>query len=175
LEWRPVDNPPRSPEMYPIRVSGTASASIYVVHLLPPGSPPSDEHIFPDAIGGTLIIDRVCAGCNHTVNGAADEALTKHTLVRMARAQLGLPVHMAARPTSENSRDIFVDHVWGGVGHDRFEPDYTPQVRRNLGVREAELRSLAENALRRVVRLVRGVGRVTRAGLHSIAERGSVR
>ena len=65
---------------------------------------------------------------------------------------------MAARLSGEGSREIFVDYVRGRVGHDIFEPDYTPQARDSLGVREAELRSSAKNALRSVVRLVRRVG-----------------
>lgn len=50
---------------------------------------PSDEHIFPSALGGALITRLVCKGCNNLLGSKVDVALTDHTLVRVKRAALG--------------------------------------------------------------------------------------
>lgn len=54
-------------------------------------APPSEEHVFPDAIGGALTIDRVCKTCNELLNERADRGVIQHPLVRMVRAQLKIP------------------------------------------------------------------------------------
>jgi hypothetical protein len=53
--------------------------------------PPSLEHVFADAIGGRLTTDRVCTPCNSTLGTRVDAALSDNLLVRMRRAQLGIP------------------------------------------------------------------------------------
>jgi hypothetical protein len=52
---------------------------------------PSAEHVFPDAIGGTLVIDRVCKPCNDWLGANADARLTDHMSVLMRRHLLQLP------------------------------------------------------------------------------------
>jgi len=52
--------------------------------------PPSLEHIFADAIGGRLTINRVCAECNSELGKRADAALSDNLLVRLRRARLGI-------------------------------------------------------------------------------------
>jgi hypothetical protein len=54
-------------------------------------SSPSQEHVFPDAIGGTLTINRVCRRCNDRVNQWADRDVIQHPFVRMRRALLKIP------------------------------------------------------------------------------------
>lgn len=53
--------------------------------------PPSEEHVFPEAIGGTLTIDRVCRECNNLLNARADRDLIQHPFVKMRRATLRIP------------------------------------------------------------------------------------
>jgi hypothetical protein len=51
-------------------------------------NPPSgftEEHVFPEAVGGTLIIDVVCTTCNNTLGHTADVAVTDHALVAIQR------------------------------------------------------------------------------------------
>src|SRR6266566_3401119 len=52
--------------------------------------PPSKEHIFPQAIGGTLVIDRVCTQCNGWLGTNVDALLTDHKLILLKRAQLNM-------------------------------------------------------------------------------------
>ena len=51
---------------------------------------PSAEHVFPDAIGGTLIIDRLCKPCNDWLGANVDVLLTDHIGVLMKRHLLKL-------------------------------------------------------------------------------------
>src|SRR5208283_4444094 len=51
---------------------------------------PSVEHVFPDAIGGTLVIDRVCKPCNDWLGANVDVLLTNHKAILAKRAQFGL-------------------------------------------------------------------------------------
>lgn len=51
--------------------------------------PSSKEHVFPDAIGGTLTIERVCKPCNDWLGANVDSLLTDHGLILLKRAQLG--------------------------------------------------------------------------------------
>src|SRR5262245_62585375 len=51
---------------------------------------PSEEHVFPEAIGGTLTIARVCKPCNDFLGANVDVLLTDHPLILMKRAELGM-------------------------------------------------------------------------------------
>jgi HNH endonuclease len=50
----------------------------------------SDEHVFPDAIGGSLVIRSVCKPCNDYLGHSIDTHLTNHWLVQVQRLALGL-------------------------------------------------------------------------------------
>jgi HNH endonuclease len=52
--------------------------------------PPSQEHVFPRAIGGPLTIDRVCDQCNSELGTRVDAALCDFLPVRGRRAKLRL-------------------------------------------------------------------------------------
>jgi len=52
--------------------------------------PPSLEHVFPLAIGGTITTDRLCAKCNSTLGSRVDSALSDFFPIRMRRANLNL-------------------------------------------------------------------------------------
>jgi HNH endonuclease len=52
---------------------------------------PSQEHIFPLAIGGMRTIDRVCEECNSTLGATVDAALIDHPFILMRRWELRLP------------------------------------------------------------------------------------
>src|ERR1019366_8089269 len=67
--------------------------------------PPSEEHVFPEAIGGTLVIDRFCKDCNSDLGTRADSALSNHPLIAIARSQLNLPGKRGGVP--DPFRDVF--------------------------------------------------------------------
>ncbi len=52
--------------------------------------PGSEEHVFPLAIGGTIVTDRVCKPCNDQLGSQVDSCLTDHLLCKVKRAGLGL-------------------------------------------------------------------------------------
>ncbi len=60
---------------------------------------PSVEHVFPEAIGGVLTIDRVCTSCNSWLGSNVDALLTDHTLVLAKRNQLRIPNSRGKTPT----------------------------------------------------------------------------
>ena len=51
---------------------------------------PAAEHVFQYAIGGTLVIDRVCESCNSFLGSKVDARLVDHPLVAFRRSSLGL-------------------------------------------------------------------------------------
>jgi HNH endonuclease len=51
---------------------------------------PTEEHVFPRAIGGTLTIDRVCKPCNDFLGAKVDVLLTNHELILIKRAEFGM-------------------------------------------------------------------------------------
>jgi hypothetical protein len=78
--------------------------------------PPSKEHVFPLAIGGTITTDRVCSDCNSELGTRVDAALTDFLPVRMRRAKLGLAGNNGAVPSWH---EIFVgqaDVIGEGAG-----------------------------------------------------------
>lgn len=55
--------------------------------------PPSGftiEHVFPEAIGGTLTIRSVCKDCNDRLGHSVDSTITSHALVKLRRFTLGI-------------------------------------------------------------------------------------
>lgn len=60
--------------------------------------PPSEEHVFPKAIGGCLSFHRVCAQCNSTLGNRVDAALSDNFLIRTRRAELALAGNSGAVP-----------------------------------------------------------------------------
>lgn len=61
--------------------------------------PPSLEHVFPLAVGGTITTDRVCSACNSTLGSRVDAALSDFLPVRIRRAMLGLAGNARAAPS----------------------------------------------------------------------------
>ena len=50
----------------------------------------SEEHVFPQSIGGSLVTDRVCRVCNSFLGAAVDAPLCDHVFIVMRRWQLRL-------------------------------------------------------------------------------------
>jgi hypothetical protein len=50
----------------------------------------SDEHVFPEAIGGTMLIRTVCKPCNDYLGHSIDAHLTNHWFVQTQRLALGI-------------------------------------------------------------------------------------
>jgi hypothetical protein len=59
---------------------------------------PSREDIFPVAIGGSMVTDRVCADCNSILGTNADAPLCNHHSIMARRAELGLTGHSGKTP-----------------------------------------------------------------------------
>lgn len=59
---------------------------------------PSKEHIFPDSLGGLLIINDVCKECNDELGGKVDYHLVDHGLMQLARFTKGLKGKKGAIP-----------------------------------------------------------------------------
>ena len=51
---------------------------------------PTEEHVFPEAIGGTLTINRVCKPCNDFLGAKVDVLLTNHHHFLINRAKFGM-------------------------------------------------------------------------------------
>ncbi|QFP71406.1 HNH endonuclease [Bacillus subtilis] len=51
----------------------------------------SEEHVFPDAIGGTLVLFNVCKDCNDILGHSVDHHLTNHWLIQYQRSLLKIP------------------------------------------------------------------------------------
>ncbi|MBK3732901.1 hypothetical protein GAY29_07210 [Azospirillum brasilense] len=51
---------------------------------------PSDEHVFPLAIGGALVCKRVCVDCNSELGNKVDGGLNNHPLIVLKREKHGL-------------------------------------------------------------------------------------
>lgn len=50
----------------------------------------TEEHVFPEAVGGTVITRSVCKACNGLLGHSVDVTLTDHILIAMKRMQFGL-------------------------------------------------------------------------------------
>src|SRR6266436_2941017 len=50
----------------------------------------SVEHVFPEAIGGTLTLSTMCRPCNGHLGNSADVHLTDHVLIKLDRWQFNL-------------------------------------------------------------------------------------
>jgi hypothetical protein len=61
--------------------------------------PATVEHVFPSAIGGRLITDRVFEKCNSTLGSRVDAALSDFFPIRNRRAQMGLAGNSGAPPS----------------------------------------------------------------------------
>jgi hypothetical protein len=75
----------------------------------------TQEHVFPEAIGGSLIIERVCKRCNSILGAKVDAPLSDHPLIALARWRLGV------RGKSGRIPDPFRDVL--GVGRLASDPD----------------------------------------------------
>jgi hypothetical protein len=60
------------------------------------------EHVFPEAIGGTLTTTRVCTDCNSTLGSQVDAKLTGFPTVVMRRWELKLPGYSGKVPDPLN-------------------------------------------------------------------------
>jgi hypothetical protein len=61
--------------------------------------PPSVEHVFALALGGTITTDRVCEKCNSTLGSRVDAALNDFLPIRTRRAKLGLAGNARTPPS----------------------------------------------------------------------------
>lgn len=59
----------------------------------------TEEHIFPEALGGQLIVRAVCKRCNDQLGSYVDGMLTEDFLVRMLRLGLRIPNKSGAVPS----------------------------------------------------------------------------
>jgi hypothetical protein len=67
---------------------------------------PSVEHVFPEAIGGTITTDRVCEPCNSFLGREVDVRLTDHPAILIKRQQLGMATS-AGKPVNAFQKLLF--------------------------------------------------------------------
>jgi hypothetical protein len=85
----------------------------------------SVEHVFPDAIGGTLTIDRVCKPCNDWLGAHVDAHLTDHCGILMKRHLLKLP--------NRDGETIRFDQIMG-LGTLSSDPNQRVKIVREPGI-----------------------------------------
>lgn len=57
------------------------------------------EHVFPEAIGGVVVLNDMCKPCNDRLGRTVDAALVDHVLLKMKRARFGLAGKTGHVPT----------------------------------------------------------------------------
>ncbi len=96
--------------------------------------PGSEEHIFPLAIGGTIVTDRVCVDCNGALGSRVDAALCDNFLVRMRRAELCLAGNSGKIPA--------IHELLLGVASLSNDTGQRVETTWNARTKELEMRSL---------------------------------
>jgi len=96
--------------------------------------PPSDEHVFPLAIGGSLHTDRVCLECNSILGETVDAPLCNHVFIIVRRAQLNLAGNSGTVP--DGLKALF------GTGELVGDPTKRLQVRTDPETGKPDLRML---------------------------------
>jgi HNH endonuclease len=81
---------------------------------------PSDEHVFPEAIGGTLKIDRVCKCCNSRLGSKIDAPLVNSWPVQLYRQRLNISGGSKSLPNA------FKDGVLVDFLEQKIHVDYDP-------------------------------------------------
>ncbi|MEX2566613.1 MAG: HNH endonuclease [Cyclobacteriaceae bacterium] len=92
------------------------------------------EHIIPDSIGGTLIIDSVCTECNSKLGSKVDKHLVNHFFFVAKRESLQLKSQNNLIPNSFDTQTFFLKS--DTKQHLRFEKDLNrfkliPKVKKN--------------------------------------------
>jgi hypothetical protein len=64
--------------------------SIRCIFCLETGKAPTEEHIFPEAVGGTLTTWDVCKPCNDKLGHSVDKTVTNHLMVEIVRFKHGI-------------------------------------------------------------------------------------
>jgi hypothetical protein len=91
--------------------------------------PPSDEHVIPESIGGTLRIQEVCGDCNSELNRLIDNPFSNCFLIQLARFTYSLG----------GKRDV-VPFPFGALGtfdtgqKVRLDREFTPRPMRTFEV-----------------------------------------
>lgn len=86
----------------------------------------SEEHIFPDAIGGSLTCNDLCKTCNDSWGRSADVYLTDHALTCIRRIEMNITGKKGAIRNPFGVGTLVKDPdqiVWTGIG----EPPGTPK------------------------------------------------
>ena len=81
----------------------------------------SVEHVFPDAIGGSLTLADMCKSCNNHLGDSADVHLTDHVLIKFDRQRFNLAGKGGAVPNPFERGTL---HEADGESNVRWEPGY---------------------------------------------------
>ncbi|NOS83113.1 MAG: HNH endonuclease [Nitrospira sp.] len=93
--------------------------------------PPSDEHVIPESVGGTLRIQEVCRDCNSKLGQLVDNPFSNSFLVQLARFSHSLGGKRGAVP-----------FPFGGMGtldtgqRVSLDRDFVPHVKRVLDIQK---------------------------------------
>lgn len=128
----------------------------------------TEEHVFPQALGGELVVRCVCKGCNDQLGSYVDSLIAEDFLVRMLRLGLRIPNKSGVIPSPLHDGDIkdypnrkgsYLLSTPGDVGQVRLRPlverttgpDGQPLVKIVAEPHEADeiLSKLRERAARR--------------------------
>jgi len=96
--------------------------------------PESEEHVFPLAIGGSLVTDRVCRECNSFLGSKIDTGLTDFAPIRWKRGEFGLAGNSGTPPSPFNILD--------GEAKLIDDPDRRLKVRYNPETEQLDIESL---------------------------------
>jgi hypothetical protein len=93
--------------------------------------PPSDEHVIPESVGGTLRIQEVCRECNSKLSELVDNPFANCSLIQLARFNHSL-----------GGKRGKVPFPFGGVGtldtgqRVSLDRDFNPHVKRGLDIQK---------------------------------------
>lgn len=117
---------------------------------VPTTEPFSIEHIFPEAIGGTLTVRDVCQSCNSLLGREVDALLTDNVLIQFKRHLLGL-AGKGGRIPNPLQRATLASDPNVHVRYSHRDSDADPEVRvlqrvRRVSTQDGELFELTLDA-----------------------------
>lgn len=154
------------------RRSAKADGSFVCIFCMerPEGSLRSDEHVFPEAIGGTLICRDVCRSCNGRLGSAADVALTDHSAIKFVRRKFGLRGKSGTLPSpfprgTLKEGETVTAVAWDSEYFYRFPTERNTSTGRDVLVDPRDARKIP-----RIVEKLRRRGRAADTGVRVVDE-----
>lgn len=128
---------------------------------------PSEEHVFPLAIGGRLIINRVCKPCNDCLGANVDVMLTDHNAILLKRAEFGIGERCGK--DIDPWRRVFGDGILASNPEVKIYLVPNPETGRNEPRRRYSSTRIKQNDGSEVVRITLDINQIHEVG--KIAQR----